>query len=55
MWLKPKKSYINLKEAARTSGYSSDYIGYLIRKGKIEGKRAYSNTSWQISSKEIIE
>ena len=55
MWLKLRKNYINLREAARISGYSSDYIGYLIRKGKIEGKRIYSNASWQISSKEIVK
>jgi len=55
MWIKLRKNYINLREAARISGYSSDYIGYLIRIGKIEGKRVYLNTSWRISPKEIIK
>ncbi|MCD6500616.1 hypothetical protein J7K42_01195 [bacterium] len=31
---------ISLKEASEISGYHPDYLGYLIRKGKIEGKRA---------------
>jgi len=55
MWFKLRKKYINLRKAARISGYSSDYIGYLIRIGKIEGKRVYLNTSWRISPKEIIK
>jgi hypothetical protein len=55
MWIKLRKKYINLQEAARTSGYSSDYIGCLIRNGKIKGKKIYTNASWQVSSKEIME
>jgi hypothetical protein len=55
MWFKLRKNYINLQKAAKISGYSSDYIGYLIRKGKIEGKRIYSNASWQVASKEIVK
>ncbi|RLC39842.1 MAG: hypothetical protein DRH33_01790 [Candidatus Nealsonbacteria bacterium] len=31
--------YISLKEASEISGYHPDYLSYLIRKGKIEGKR----------------
>jgi len=57
-WLKmlgkPQK-YISLKEAARISGYSSDYIGWLIRKGKIKGKKVYLNTSWEVLELEIIK
>ena len=30
---------ISLKKAAKISGYAPDYLGYLIRKGKLEGKR----------------
>ena len=41
MFRKSKK-YISLKEAAKISGYSSDYIGWLIRKGKIKEKKVYS-------------
>ena len=40
------KEYISLKEAAKISGYSSDYIGQLIRAGKLEGKQIFSNVSW---------
>lgn len=38
--------HITLKEAARISGYSSDYIGQLVRSGKLSGKQVYSNIAW---------
>ena len=38
--------YITLKEAAEISGYSPDYIGQLIRRGKITGKQVYANVAW---------
>lgn len=41
-----EKGYITLKEAAQLSNYSSDYIGQLIRSGKLEGKQVYSNIAW---------
>ena len=28
------------------SGYAPDYVGQLIRSGKIIGKKVYSNTAW---------
>ena len=31
--------YITLKEAARISGYHQDYLGQLIRSGKLSGRR----------------
>lgn len=40
------REYISLKEAAEISGYSSDYIGQLIRGGKLSGKQVYTNVSW---------
>ena len=40
------RQYISLKEAAEISGYSSDYIGQLIRGGKLDGKQVYTNVSW---------
>ena len=40
------KKYISLKEAAKISGYSSDYVGQLIRSGKLEGKQVFSNVAW---------
>ena len=41
-----KKEFITLREAAEISGYSADYIGQLIRSGKLEGKQIFSNVSW---------
>jgi hypothetical protein len=46
--------FIPLKEAARISGYSSDYIGYLIREGKIMGRPVYTNISWQTTAEEVL-
>ncbi len=40
------EKYISLKEAAELSGYSSDYVGQLIRKGKLHGKQVYSSVVW---------
>ena len=50
-----KNKHLSLKQAARIFGYSSDYIGYLIRKRKISGKKVYSTISWQVSKQAIIE
>jgi len=44
--MKKLKKFITLKEAAKISGYSSDYIGQLIRSGKISGKQIYCNITW---------
>lgn len=41
-----KEKFITLKEASEISGYAPDYIGQLIRSGKIEGKQIYSNVAW---------
>ncbi len=49
---KPKK-YITLKEAAKISGYSADYLGQLIRQGKIYGKKIYLNVAWVTTEEEI--
>ncbi|MFH1193657.1 MAG: hypothetical protein V1661_01540 [bacterium] len=38
--------FITLKEAAEISGYAPDYIGQLIRKGKLPGKQVYCNVAW---------
>jgi hypothetical protein len=56
MTIKEQKSvgYITLKEASELFGYSPDYIGQLIRKGKIEGKQVYANVAW-VTTKETIE
>jgi len=50
--IRPK--YISLKEAAEISGYSADYLGWLIRKGKIKGKKVYLNTSWRVPLSQLV-
>jgi hypothetical protein len=54
MNIRKKPKYISLKQAARISGYSSDYIGYLIRTGKISGKPTYTNIVWQTTVEEVL-
>jgi len=49
-----QKGLITLKEASKISGYSSDYIGQLIREGKISGKQVYSNIQWMTTAKEVL-
>ena len=44
--IEKQDGYITLKEASERFGYSADYIGQLIRKGKIEGKQVYANVVW---------
>jgi uncharacterized protein involved in cysteine biosynthesis len=40
------QGYLTLKEASELTPYTPDYIGQLIRAGKIEGKQVYSNVAW---------
>ena len=47
------KKYISLKEAARISGYSADYVGQLIRNGKLEGKQVFLNVAWMTTEEAI--
>lgn len=46
-----KPQYISLKQASLISGYHPDYLGYLIRKGKLEGVRI--GKSW-LTTKEAV-
>jgi len=48
-------NFFFLKEAARISGYTPDYIGYLIRRKKIFGKKTYSGSKWFVLKKDLIE
>lgn len=48
-----EKGYITLKEAADISNYSADYIGQLIRAGKIEGHQVYSNVAWVTTEESV--
>lgn len=52
---KDKNDFITLREAAEISGYSSDYIGQLIRSGKLEGKQVFSNVSWVTTKAAVLE
>ena len=47
--------YITLKEAAQISGYSPDYLGQLIRKGKLAGKQVYLNVAWVTTERALRE
>ena len=50
-----KEKFISLKEAAELSGYSPDYVGQLIRRGKLPGKQVFSNVSWMTTEEAILE
>ncbi len=50
-----EKNLISLKEAAKESGYSADYIGQLIRAGKIPGKQVYSNIAWMTTAEAVLD
>lgn len=50
-----KDKYISLKEAAEISGYSPDYVGQLIRRGKLHGKQVFSNVSWMTTEDAILK
>jgi hypothetical protein len=47
--------YITLKEASERFGYAPDYIGQLIRKGKIEGKQVYANVAWMTTEESMMD
>src|ERR1051326_2232629 len=46
--------FITLKEAAKISGYSPDYIGQLIRAGKLPGKQVFLNVAW-MTTRDAVE
>jgi hypothetical protein len=47
------KDYISLKEASELSGYSPDYIGQLIRAGKLSGKQVFQQVVWVTTEKDL--
>jgi hypothetical protein len=49
------EGYLTLREASELTEYTSDYIGQLIRAGKIEGKQIYSNVAWVASARSLKE
>jgi len=50
-----KEKYIGLKEAARLSGYSPDYVGQLIRRGKLPGKQVFLNVAWVTTEEALLK
>ncbi len=46
---------ISLKDAAKISGYTADYIGQLIRAGKIPGKQVYANIQWMTTEEAVMD
>ena len=50
-----RSDYISLKEAAKLSGYSADYVGQLIRAGKLPGKQVFSSVAWVTTEAAILE
>lgn len=53
--LENNKNFLSLKEAAQLSGYSADYLGQLIRAGKIAGKQVYCNVQWMTTAEAVLE
>lgn len=48
------KNHITLKEAAELSGYAPDYIGQLIRQGKLPGEQVYSSVAWVTTEEAVL-
>lgn len=44
---------ITLKEASEISGYAPDYVGQLIRQGKLPGRQIYSSIAWMTNESAI--
>lgn len=49
-----EKGFITLKEAALLTGYTPDYVGQLVRSGKIRGEQVYSGIAWVTTEDEIL-
>jgi hypothetical protein len=49
-----KNKLITLKEAAKISGYTPDYIGQLIRSGKIKGEKVYCQITWMTTEADLL-
>jgi hypothetical protein len=53
--IREKDEYISLREAAEMTGYTPDYVGQLIRNGKLPGKQVFSNVAWMTTREAILE
>lgn len=49
------EGHITLKDASKISGYAPDYIGQLIRKGKLYGRQVYINVAWVTTEEALKE
>ncbi|MCK4539745.1 hypothetical protein KAU09_01160 [Candidatus Parcubacteria bacterium] len=49
-----EKALISLKDAAKISDYSADYIGQLIRTGKIPGKQVCCTVAWMTTADAVM-
>ena len=47
------KEFISLKEASEISGYSPDYVGQLIRSGKLPGKQVFQQIVWMTTENDL--
>lgn len=48
-----KKEYLSLKEASAISGYSPDYLGQLLRSGKLAGKQVFQQVTWVTTEEDL--
>jgi len=46
---------ISSRDATMYFGYSADHVAYLIRNGKINGKKIYTKEAWKVSKKDLLE
>ena len=49
------RDQISLKEAAEISGYTPDYLGQLIRSGKLPGEQVFLNVAWVTTEAAVLE
>jgi hypothetical protein len=48
-----KSEFISLREASAMSGYTPDYVGQLIRSGKLPGKQVFANVAWMTTEEAV--
>lgn len=48
------QEHISLKQASKISGYHPDYIGHLIREGKIKGIKECARKAWRVTEESIL-
>jgi len=49
------EKHITLREAAELSGYSPDYLGQLIRSGKLPGEQVFSHVAWVTTEAAVFD